>query len=78
VLEDEALHVGAREPVARDRLRVLGTEDHEELALREVPADVRAERDGRVGDGASPAKTVTASASVSGSHGESSTFSRMQ
>ncbi len=51
VLVHEALHVGAREAVAGDRARVLGAEHDQELALREVPADVRAERRRRVTDG---------------------------
>src|SRR2546426_5816334 len=50
VLVDESLHVRAREAVLRDRARVLGPERHEQLALGEIPADVRAEGDGGVAE----------------------------
>src|SRR3989442_10399585 len=49
VLEDEALDIGPTEPVVRDRLGVLRPQHDQELALGEVPADVRPERDSRVG-----------------------------
>src|SRR5262245_65526826 len=51
VLEDEALDVGPAQAVARDRLRVLGPEHDQELALREIPPDVGSERHRGIGHG---------------------------